>query len=83
MTSSQVSRLPTNCEAAILKRSKSFMSLRIIVAVRLLVQIAEEVERFDRHVGSADTALQKRPEVLKAVGVDVSVHVLQRRDLRP
>ncbi len=34
------------------------------------------MEGFDAYVGSTDAALQQRPEVLKAVGVDASVDVL-------
>lgn len=50
----------------------------VIVAKRLLVKVAEQVERFDRHLGSFQTALQKTPEVLKAVRVDIPVDVLNR-----
>ena len=33
------------------------------------------MERLDADVGSADAALQQRPEVLQAVGVNLAVHV--------
>ena len=33
------------------------------------------MKRFDAHVGAFDGALQQRPEVLAAVGVDFTVHV--------
>lgn len=63
-------------------RSSHFEAVEIVhifaevVAVGLLVQVTEQMERFDTHVGSADAALQERPEVLKGIGVDVSIDVL-------
>src|SRR5688572_21119181 len=33
------------------------------------------MERFDRHVGALEHPLHQRPEILGAVGVDVSLHV--------
>ena len=33
------------------------------------------MERFDGNTGAFDGALQQRPEVFEAVGVDLSVHV--------
>ena len=49
--------------------------LAIVEAIRLLIEIAEQVERLDLNVGSADGALQQRPEVLQTIGVDVAVNV--------
>lgn len=49
----------------------------IVEAKRLLVQIAEQVERLDANVRSADGPLQERPEILKAVRVDTAIHVLR------
>jgi hypothetical protein len=34
------------------------------------------VERFDRNIGAVDAALQKAPEVLQAVGMNLAVNVL-------
>jgi hypothetical protein len=48
----------------------------IVEAKRLFVNIAEQVEGFHTHVGTAQGALEQAPEVLHAVGVDVAVHVL-------
>ena len=42
----------------------------IVVTERLFVKIAEQMERFNGNVGATKTALQKTPEVLKAVGVN-------------
>ena len=47
----------------------------VVVAERLLIEVTKEMERLDTHVGSADTALEQAPEVLKAVGVDAIVDV--------
>ena len=47
----------------------------VVVAERLFVQIAKHVERFNRNVGTADTALQKTPKVLQSVGMYVPIDV--------
>jgi hypothetical protein len=49
--------------------------LAIIETVRLFVAVAIKTERFDRHVGAFDGALQEAPEVLQTVAVNRSVHV--------
>jgi nitrilase len=49
--------------------------LAVVVTESLLIEVAEEMKRFDAHIGSVDTALQQRPEVFKAVGVDAPVHI--------
>lgn len=41
--------------------------LAVVVAERLLIEVAKQMERFDTHIGSAQAALQQRPEVLKAI----------------
>ena len=46
----------------------------VVKAERLFVNIAEQVKRFDRNIGSADGPFQETPEVLHAIGVDVAVH---------
>jgi hypothetical protein len=46
------------------------------VAERLLIQIPEQMERFDADIRSVDGALQQRPEVLQAVRMDSPVDVL-------
>lgn len=48
----------------------------VVVAERLFVEVAKEMERFHTNVGSANTTLEKRPEVLKAVGVNAAVDIL-------
>src|SRR6266478_1479888 len=48
----------------------------IVESERLLIQIPKQVERLNRNVGSMQTALEQRPKILKAVGVDSTIHVL-------
>jgi hypothetical protein len=48
----------------------------IVVAICLLVQIAEQVEWFDAYVCAIDTALQQAPEIFKAVCMDVAFYIL-------
>ena len=48
----------------------------IVVAEKLLIEVTEKMKRFDAHIRTVDTALQERPEVLKAVGVDTTIDIL-------
>ena len=50
----------------------------VVVTKGLLIEIAEEMERFNTHIGSADAALQQRPEVFKTVGMNLPVNVCNR-----
>ena len=43
---------------------------------RLLIEVAEQMERFDAHVRPLDGAFQEAPVVSAAGGVDLPVHVL-------
>src|SRR6267143_2556725 len=51
------------------------LSGTIVEAPRLLIQISEQVERLDAHIGSTNAALEKAPEVLKSVSVNAPVNV--------
>ena len=53
-----------------------FRKATSVVAKCLLVDIAEQVEGFDADVCAMQATLQKTPEVLHGVGVNVAVHVL-------
>src|ERR1017187_7586789 len=53
-------------------------ALAVVVAERLLIEVPEQVEGLDTHVGTAQSALQETPEVLKPVGVDFAANVLYR-----
>jgi len=50
----------------------------IVEPERLLVQIPEQMERFDAHVRPLDATLQETPEVFHAVGVDLAIGRTQR-----
>ena len=50
--------------------------LAIVVSKSLLVKVAKKVEWFHADISSRDATLQQRPEVLKAVRVNPTVHVL-------
>ncbi len=43
--------------------------LAVVVAERLLIQVAKQVEGFNGNISAADAALQQAPEVLKAIGI--------------
>ena len=59
------------------KRSASFscLWLPVVIAESLLIEVTEKMKRFDANIGSVDAALQEAPEVLKAIGVDVTIDV--------
>lgn len=44
--------------------------LALVEPERLLIEVSEQVKRFDADIGPANGALEKRPEVFKAVGVN-------------
>jgi len=50
--------------------------LAVVVAERLLVDVAEKVKRFHAHVSTPEPALEQGPEILHPVGVNVALHVL-------
>src|SRR5438309_11426515 len=50
----------------------------IVESERLLIQIAEQMEWLYGHVGSVQSALQQRPEILKTICMDSAIHVFHR-----
>jgi hypothetical protein len=50
----------------------------LIEAERLLIQIPEQVERFDRNISPVQPALQETPEVFHPIGVNFSANILNR-----
>ena len=50
----------------------------VIEPKRLLIDVAEQVERLDADIGAVQSALQEAPEVLHTIGVYVLIHVLDR-----
>src|SRR5579863_1861263 len=51
-------------------KSLTVRHLAIVVAIRLLIQVTEQVKGFHAHVRSIDTALQERPEIFQTIRVD-------------
>lgn len=49
--------------------------LALVESERLLVQIAEQMERFDADIGALDGPLEQAPEVLQSVCVDLALGV--------
>jgi hypothetical protein len=47
----------------------------VVVQKRLLIQIAEQLERLNAHIRSVDAALEKAPVVLQPVGVNLSIDI--------
>jgi hypothetical protein len=52
--------------------------LTIIEAECLLIDVPEQVERFDAHLGAVRASLQQAPEILHSIGVDVAVNILHQ-----
>src|SRR5438093_7052478 len=52
------------------RESSSVRKLASVEPESLLIEVAEQMKRFDRHVGAAQHALQKAPIVLQSVGVN-------------
>jgi len=63
-------------EALSIVQLVAFGVLPIVVAESLLVQVPEQVEWFNADVCAVQPALQKRPEILHTVGVNVPANVL-------
>jgi hypothetical protein len=59
------------------RQAESFgvIELAVIIAVRLFIQVAEQVEGLYADVGARDATLQKRPEVFQTVRVHLAIHV--------
>jgi hypothetical protein len=47
----------------------------IVISIRLLVEVAEQVKWFDAYVRAVDAAFQQRPEIFQTIRVDFPVHV--------
>jgi len=50
--------------------------LASVISECLFVYIAEEMERFNRDIGTVQATLQEAPEVLHRIGVNVSIRIL-------
>jgi hypothetical protein len=54
-----------------------FHLIAMVVAKGLLIQITKQMKWLNAHIGSSDAPLQEAPEILKTVGVNQSIHVLE------
>ena len=54
----------------------SVLASTLVVPIRLLVQVAEQVEWLDADVGAAQGAVEQGPEVFHRVSVHHAVHIL-------
>ena len=74
-----MSRLPTICDSARVKRSASFSGLSWVARLLNLnicsSKVPLHVERFYGNVGALESALQQTPEVLHTVHVDIPIDV--------
>src|ERR1700726_699829 len=52
--------------------------LAIVVAKRLLIQVAEQMERFNADIRATDPALEQAPKVFESVGMDTTVNISLR-----
>jgi len=66
---------PPECGAGDFDKAVSIVTLALVIAERLLIKIAEQMEGLDTDVGSFETALQQRPEILDSVCVNASVNI--------
>jgi hypothetical protein len=57
------------------RETECVIATAIVEAECLLIEVAEQMERFYGYVGALDGALQQGPEILPIVGVDVAVNV--------
>src|ERR1051326_248280 len=53
----------------------AFFGSAIVVAEHLFIDVPLKVERLNRNVGSAQSALEQRPEVFDALSVNLSANV--------
>ena len=79
MLSSSQSAAPASADRSLALSTRVNAEIRQVALVEgehALVEVAEQVERFDADVGSVQAALQEAPEVFDSVGVDAAVDVL-------
>ena len=73
-----MSRLPTICDTAKTEAVNVIKVFPIVVAEHLFIEVAEQVKRFYRNVGSIQSALEATPKVFDTIGVDAAINVLLR-----
>ena len=47
----------------------------MVVPIRLLIQVTEQVERFDRNVGAVDRPFEQAPKVFNSICVNVLFYI--------
>ena|SRR6266850_1628486 len=67
--------LSEDMRSDMLKSQAIVSQLPEVVAEHLLIQVAEEMERFHANVGSFESALEQAPEVFESVGVNLPVNI--------
>src|SRR5712664_4380539 len=73
-----VGHAPSNDIGQDAHEPRAVVTLALVEAAHLLVNIPEQMERVNGNVGAFDRSLQERPEVFQAVGVDLPPGVLPR-----
>jgi hypothetical protein len=48
----------------------------IVAAEYLFIEISEQVERFDVHISTLQSALEQTPEILKTVRVNLPINII-------
>ncbi len=56
--------------------SFSIGELPVVVSIRLLVKVTEQVERLNTHVCAGNPSLQERPEVFQTVCMNAAIDVV-------
>ena len=61
--------MPNTLRIADSKLGVIVLALPIVVPEGLLIEVTEEMERFNAHIGPADATLQEPPKVFEAICV--------------
>lgn len=70
--------LPDDSSNRSAKANTVIRGLPVVVSKRLLIEITEQMERFNAHIRSLQPPLQQRPEVLHRVRMNVVTHIFNR-----
>lgn len=73
----KVSRLPL-IDMAAFEKAIRVVASAVVESKALLVQIAEQVKRFNGNVSAFDAPLEQTPEVFNAVSVNTTANVPHR-----
>jgi len=67
---------PSKCRARSFDEATAIVVLSFIVSESLFIKVAEEMEGLDAYVGSFDSPLEQRPEILNSICVYAAAYVL-------